>query len=131
MTNVHPNSKANLIPDASGRARTWVKGMPSPNPGGRVSIIKALEDRGLDARSLTAEIVGHLIDGMRELDKSDPSWRFCAEQLLNRLMGKPKETVDLNVGGASPEQEALLEAIRMTPHERRLAAAKAPDDAAP
>lgn len=33
--------------------------------------------------------------------------------------GKPKDTMDLNHVGISPTQAALLEALGMTPHERR------------
>lgn len=42
------------------------------------------------------------------------------EWLHSRAFGKPKEEVALT-GGLSPEQQALFEALRMTPHERRVA----------
>lgn len=75
------------------------------NPGGRPSYVKALEANGITAAELTAEAWGRLIAGMRELDPGDKSegasWRFCVQQILDRLHGKPKETVRVE-GDAKP-----------------------------
>lgn len=69
----------------------------SGNPGGRTSYANALAANGLTGPELSAEAWGQLIKGMRELDPGDKnegaSWRFCVQQILDRLHGKPKETV--------------------------------------
>lgn len=123
---VNPKSLENLK-----RAKGFRPG-ESGNPGGRPSILTALSANGTDTQKLTAELAAQLIECMRSVDKAEASWRFAVDQLANRLWGKPKESMDLNVAGASPEQQALLEALVMTPHERRLAQASTSteDDAA-
>mgnify|MGYP001549812113 CR=1 FL=1 len=42
---------------------------------------------------------------------------WFTERILR--IARPKETMDLNVSGPSPEQVALLEALKLTPYERR------------
>lgn len=49
--------------------------------------------------------------------------------IWDRTDGKVRETVDLNHGGPTPEQQAFLEALRMTPEERRKKLAEPDQDA--
>ena len=70
----------------------------SGNPNGRPSIAKALAANDTSATNVTAEVIGQLLRGLRELDPGDrfegASWRFCADKLLGYTVGKPKEIVE-------------------------------------
>lgn len=91
---VNPKSLNNLRRDG------WAPGK-SGNPGGRPSIATALRAAGTDTAKLTAELAEQLIACMRTVNKTEASWRFAVEQLANRLWGKPKESMDLNVSDAT------------------------------
>ena len=113
---------------------TFPKGV-SGNPGGTtLSLLRQARekfgDRYLDLVDLAVRIAfGETPDGYKDIKPADR--RAFAEMALNRIGGKPKEHVEIS-GGVTPEQAALLEALRMTPHERRLAqdSTAAEDDAA-
>jgi len=102
----------------------------SGNPGGRPSIAKAWEEAtGKKTAALSAEalklIWGVFIKGPK--GEKDSNWTFAAQQVLHYLIGKPKEQIELT-GALSPEGQALFEALKLTPHERRLAAEDATED---
>lgn len=82
------------------------EGGKSGNPGGRPSFVKACQAAGIDTKKLSAELVEQLVDGMRKLNKTTASWRFCVEQLLHYRLGKPKDTI-VHEFGDGDEQPAL------------------------
>jgi hypothetical protein len=53
------------------------------------------------------------------------------ERLLDYRLPKPKETLDVNLGGPSDEQVGFVAALQLTPHERRLRLVKEPPAAIP
>ena len=64
------------------RPHLWKKGQ-SGNPGGRAKGVEAL------ARAHTAEAIAALVKGLE-----DPKhYAFCAEALLNRGWGRPKQMI--------------------------------------
>lgn len=77
----------------------------SGNPGGRPSFIRACEAAGVDPKKLSGELVEQLVGGMRKLEKTSASWRFCVEQLLHYRMGKPKDTVVHEFGDADEDRD--------------------------
>jgi hypothetical protein len=109
--------------NASAKGRGFQPGV-SGNPGGRTAWSKACRDAGFDPAELSVEVIRRRVEAMRTMDPDTPSWREVTADLMNRFFGKPKESVDVNVGGPSPDQQALLDALRMTPHERRQAQAQ-------
>lgn len=86
---------------ASGRFQKGKSG----NPGGRPKILAALQANQLDTKSLTAELVGELIDAVRSLDRKSASWRFSIETLLNHVVGRPKEFVEHTFGQGEQERD--------------------------
>lgn len=117
---VKPQSLANL--DKTGREEWKWKPGQSGNPGGRPSYAKALEVNGTTTPDLLAKLVGKALtwlDDDADQKRSEYAHMWLTERILR--IGKPKEEMDLNVAGASPEQMALIDALRMTPHERRKA----------
>lgn len=76
---------------------TWKKGK-SGNPGGRSPRVGPNGETAAQlAREHTAEAIKTLADGLTQSD-----WNIrvaCANALLNRGWGAPKETVDANVTG--------------------------------
>lgn len=116
---------------------SWKPGK-SANPGGKPSLVKDLERAG----ALNPEIAGLTPEDARARwwaavlpvafagpqRAKDSNWTYAASEVGNRLLGKPKETLEVS-GGMTPEQVALFDALRMTPHERRLAAQNSTADA--
>lgn len=107
------------------------------NPGGRPSIAKAWDaatggkkaaDVGAEALKLAYSVAMAGPQGAK-----DSNWQFAMTQVLHYSLGKPKEQIAVT-GDVSPEAQALLAALRLTPHERRQLAAQdmtaAEDDAA-
>lgn len=127
-------SNANLQP---GR---WTKGQ-SGNPGGRKRGVekwfrKVAEERVYIAKDGTKytglDALAHvLLDIAYDHDEQARDRRAAVDSFVDRGWGKVKEQHEIT-GGMTPEQAAFFEAIRMTPHERRLAAQDStiPDDVA-
>jgi hypothetical protein len=95
----------------------------SGNPGGKPKGIVEIQKRiaeltdGGDALILFAlRVMFGQEDGMT----SESSRAYAHRFLVERVWGRPKETVDVNVGQQlSPEQKAMLEALKLSPHDRR------------
>lgn len=118
------------------RTNGYEKGR-SGNPGGKISLRRDLERAsaiwkgsnehadlvGLDPETARARwwamILPVAFAGPR--GQKDSNWTYAASEVGNRLLGKPKESVEIS-GGLTAEQAALFEALKLTPHERRLAA---------
>lgn len=105
----------------------WSKGQ-SGNPGGRPKIENDLAAVGAADPNLPgtteearrrwwAMIMTRAYQGPNGSPKGDADWRYAAQELGNRLLGKPKEHVEVS-GSITPAESALLAAIRMTPDER-------------
>lgn len=117
---------------------TWKPGQ-SGNPGGRPKIAKAWDLAiGKGSAEAFAEALRSvyevMLDGAHQDhngNHNDPNWRFAVQKVLEYSGGKPKEQVEVT-GSITPAAQALLEALRLTPHERRLAqdTTAAEDDAA-
>lgn len=123
------------------------KGAPNPgktfergrsgNPGGRPSIAKAWDAAtgGKKAADVGAEALklAYTVAMAGPTCLRDSNWQFAMTQVLHYSLGKPKEQIAVT-GDVSPEAQALLAALRLTPHERRQLAAQdstaAEDDAA-
>lgn len=105
---------------------TWGAGT-SGNPGGRPRGIEAkLRERfGDDAITLIGVLVqlgrGEVPEGYggeTEIKTSDRI-RAC-EIVLDRILGKPTQAIEGAVDvSLSPTQIAVMEALKLTPHERR------------
>jgi hypothetical protein len=102
---------------------TWKPGQ-SGNPGGRSSAVaevaRLIREETRDCRELVEfalNVMRGLEDGMDE-----PAQRQYAHQWLSdRALGKPLQNVEMLHGPAefTPEQQAMFEALRLSPHERR------------
>lgn len=107
------------------------KGFPkgvSGNPGGMPKIVNdlaAVHAANPNLPGTTAEarrlwwqmILPVAFKGPNGNPKGDADWRYAAQEVGNRLLGKPKEHVEVS-GSITPAESALLAAIRMTPDER-------------
>lgn len=100
----------------------------SGNPGGRPKIENDLAAVGAADPNLPrsteearrrwwAMILPVAFKGPNGNPKGDADWRYAAQEVGNRLLGKPKEHVEVS-GSITPAESALLAAIRMTPDER-------------
>ena len=102
--------------DATGR---WLKGAPSPNPGGRPRDTHALRDL---AQTYTREAIEALVTIMRSEEAPPAARAAAASALLDRGWGRPHSTSDIKL-----EVEDLaaghIEAIRALA-ARRISAAK-------
>ena len=104
----------------------WKKGQ-SGNPGGRCSIANDLKRVGAanpnlpgtteEARQRWWAMLMPIAFAGPSAD-NDPNWRYAAQEVGNRLFGKPKEHVEVT-GGIGPAEAALLAALHMTPEDRR------------
>lgn len=107
-----------------GKGGTWRAGT-SGNPGGRPSYAKALEANKTTSPEVLAKLIGLALEWVadgNDARRAQYAHLWLTEYILR--IAKPKESLDVNVAGPSPEQQALLAAIGMTPHERRLAIAE-------
>jgi hypothetical protein len=107
------------------------KGMFQPGRSGN----PAGKNRGLERQlrdqfgGRVPELVGVLIDlalgktprGYEDAEIKTSDRIKANAEALDRILGKPAQTVDGEVSvGISPDQAAILAAISLTPHERRL-----------
>lgn len=110
---------------------TTFKPGQSGNPAGRPSIAKALATNNTTTTEVLAKLAAK---AMKWLD--DPKHAEYAHQwLTNYTIGKPRDRVDVHMSGVSESDLQMLEAVRMTPYERRKAleaqdTSMAPDDVA-
>ena len=121
LTGVSDDDKIKWFGDKV-RTHGFQKGYdPKRNPGGRVKAAEALKVVGLTARELSAEMIQKALDMMR--DGPSRELEYAMTWLTSYVLqwAKPKEHVELT-GGFTPEQVQLFEALKLTPHERRIAA---------
>lgn len=96
---------------------TWQKGK-SGNPGGRSPRIGPNGETAAQlARMHTAEAIQTLAEGLKA-----PEWQIrvaCAQALLDRGWGKPKESMDLdaNVSGGGLPVIQIVRAAEAPAHE--------------
>lgn len=109
----------------------------SGNPDGRLKGVEKRARAVIEARSYKAHD-GQTYTGLEALihlylDIAFDETQMAKDRLkagetaVDRGFGKVKESVEVT-GGISPDQQALLDALRMTPHERRLAAQDSTED---
>jgi hypothetical protein len=109
----------------------------SGNPGGRSKVDKRFGDvwdkreeyPGLDGIEKAAALLADIAFNAKE---SARDRMRAAELFMHYRVGKPREKIELE-GSIAPGAIAFIDALRMTPHERRLLAAQestADDDAA-
>jgi len=117
----------------AGKTSTSWKPGQSGNPAGRPKGVEGRVREVLESRSYAAndgksytgvEAVIHLLLDIAFNPGEQAKDRIsAAEKVVDRGYGKPKESLEVS-GGMTPEQQALLDALRMTPHERRIAQAQ-------
>lgn len=97
----------------------------SGNPAGRRKGIDAIvreqigDATGLEILKVHAELAqGRIPAGVAVQKFSGRDMAASAAIVLDRLWGKPKQTIEGEVGMA-PHQIALIAALQLTPHERR------------
>lgn len=100
----------------------------SGNPGGRPKGLARLV-RDLIAAKVEEDPVLGKIDGWAKItlrlydlatgriDANEKDRTAAAKLLYDRAGGLPRQEVELS-GGVTPEQAALVEALKMSPHER-------------
>lgn len=109
----------------------FVKGQ-SGNPGGRPKgVERSFRDEIAAARVIDPEL-GE-VDGwtaarqrlIRIMRTGEDKDAIAAIKLLyERAYGRPKEQVDMTVSDVTEDHRRMLDALRMTPHERRKAIAE-------
>lgn len=94
---------------------TWQKGK-SGNPGGRSPRIGPNGETAAQlARMHTAEAIQTLAEGLKA-----PEWQIrvaCAQALLDRGWGKPKEYIDADVKGGGLPVIQIVRAAEAPAHE--------------
>jgi hypothetical protein len=93
----------------------------SGNPAGRPSIAKILGAVGLTTSKASIELFEFAFRVIRDPKESMRNRIRMWEAISPHILGRPKENIEIS-GGLTPEQIALFEALKLTPHERRLAA---------
>lgn len=106
----------------------WAKGV-SGNPGGKPKAIKIIQDRIGELTKDGQDILKFFYEAMqgRDAGADDPKVRLAAAEWLGaHYFGRPKQELGVTVG-VTLEQSAMLEALKLSPHERRnrIAALKA------
>lgn len=106
------------------------------NKGGRPrSLLRRIADEHGDS---VVDLVGIMIQlgrgevpaGYEQAEIKTSDRIRAIEITLDRLLGKPLQSVDIDASvGISPEQVAIMAALKLTPHERRQQL-EATDDAA-
>ena len=134
MSSVRDKQNANLM------GPRFVKGV-SGNPGGRKKGVERRYREVVEVNEYTARngqtykgvdaLVMVLLDIATNPAELGSYRRAAVDSIVDRGWGKVKEQHEIS-GGMTPEQSAFFEAIRMTPHERAIAAQDAtiPDEAA-
>lgn len=100
----------------------------SGNPGGRVKDCKSATE--ILRAKLTPEERADMLIEMAMSAKDERVKLQARLAIWDRTDGKVKDQLEVS-GGISPEQQALLDALRMTPHERRQALEAEPKSDAP
>ena len=105
------------------RGRPFLPGQ-SGNPGGRpraaIAMAKLIRERtgnGADLVDFALQVHAGEIAEMNDAK----SRRWAHDWLSDRGFGRPIQDVDVLIGTVelTPEQQAMLEALKMSPHERR------------
>lgn len=114
---------------------SWAKGV-SPNPSGRPRVKidelnAALEKLGKTRTGVVTDLVECSLKWLLDSESSDRLRTYAHDYLARYIQGLPTQKHEV-AGGLTPEQIAFVEALKMTPHERRLAqdSTAAEDDAA-
>lgn len=93
----------------------------SGNPGGRSRAQAAVARLIRDATRDGAELVEFALKVMRDDGEDMRAREYAHQWLSDRSLGKPLQSVDVLLAEEqTPEQLALLDALRLSPHERRL-----------
>lgn len=100
----------------------------SGNPGGRVA--NQLSVAEVLRRKLSPDERADMLIELAQQAEDERVRLQARLAIIERTDGKVKDTVDLNHSGVSPTQAALLDALRLTPHERRKKLAEAQGEAA-
>jgi Family of unknown function (DUF5681) len=107
--------------------RPFQKGQ-SGNPGGKR---KEPENVGELLRRATPEAYATLVDIMNTKSNSAAVRAYCAEKLLDRAVGKPQQTTNLNVSSAQRSIKDLSDTELMSIIEAGRARAALPAPSAP
>ena len=113
-------SVTEILPPPQKKSHLWVKGQPSPNPlGPRANIeYRAMQDA---ARRHSVTSIAVLAD-LQVHAKSEAVRAMCANMLLDRAFGKPKQTVDVEQQGRTLEDIlTAIAAARQAQREAELA----------
>jgi hypothetical protein len=101
------------------------RGNPQTRGGRPRSLLRRIGDQHGDN---VVELVGVLIklghgeipDGYENSEIKTSDRIRAIEVTLDRLLGKPLQSVDLDASvGLAPEHVAIMAALKLTPHERR------------
>lgn len=114
--------------DRLGEGRSSTKFEPgrSGNPGGKVSIAKALEAIGTTSEEVRTRLFRIAIDGLDSAKQSHKE--YCHTWLSDRLGLSKQNTLHVEASVVDSQLMALVEAAGMTPLERRKALADLEDD---
>lgn len=133
-----PRRRGNPASFGKARAPGFAKGV-SGNPGGRSSAAAELARRIRERTGDGFELIDFALGVLRGTGKTDrppdapDGWKpikvpddpksrmFALDWLSERGWGKAKQDLDILLGTVelTPQQSAMLEALRMSPHERR------------
>ena len=90
----------------------------SGNPGGRPKAAVEMARLIREATADGAVLVAFALEALKAKDAA--SRNYAHQWLSDRGFGKALQTVDvLDTAAITPEQMAMLNALHMTPHERR------------
>jgi hypothetical protein len=110
-------------PTKRGIGRPFPRGV-SPNPGGRPKAVVELQRRLLEKTNDGVELEDFALRVMRgqEEDMQDARSRLAMHAWISdRMFGRAPQSVDVTMNDAviTPEQAAMLEALKLSPHSRR------------
>lgn len=112
------------------RAYAWQPGGPSPNPGGRSRaqqrvrhlILDVLGEGSDSSEQDGRELVQIIVRVARGLDgdlNDAKSRRWALDWLTAHVYGKPTQHVEVSAETITPEDRALLDALKLSPNARR------------